>query len=1109
MSENKKSNDTNTNVKDKKPAGAKNTSGGKGGTSSSGSKKNGREPSVRESSREASRDVKRDTGRDTRRDTSQGSSGSFDRRAKNQPREERRAERPRERHEEEYTQIPESKPSHTFLEQYLPYVWGALGLFLTVCFVLDLICGADSPQTHWMGYLGFYLCRCLYGLFGWTAFLIAPVLFLMAFAWRRYCRQRLVGVQITMSLLFMLLMSAFIHVCVCSSNEYIATVVNPAELYRTGAVWKSGGVIGGLLGWLMFKGLKLAGSLVVMIIALPLIVMFLAGVTPADVGTRLWHFLCDRRERRDQRKQEKREAERERQEAEAAERRRASLAASKAQARARASAQQEEQDRETERRDIPSRRSDTTTAAGAEDAEDQGGDRDEMATFRVNKRTGEVWEDSDAPEPDMPEDEDDRFAEEDFPDEEEEEGPDQNGEDMYVGRVHRGKQERVETRRETTRGEDVRQRPARSASVADTSTADTSAANRSAVETPAEPEKDDLDTLAACVSGSVTVVGAAESAAAMAAEAPVRASHMEIDLEELDGEDPLGELPSMPTSKEKAGTQKQEEVVVRILPSDTSALTGTPDNPVDGLPDERAILPEDAEKGEGASTADPVPEPEIPAYTFPPLDLLARGSTKYEADEDEIAENTAILRDTLESFHIRVRDISCSCGPTVTRYEIKPDVGVRVRSIANLVDDIALSLAKSGVRIEAPIPGKSAVGIEVPNEHPSTVYLRNLLEAPEFQNHKSRIASCLGAEVSGRPVIFDINKMPHMLVCGTTGSGKSVCINCVILSILYKARPDEVKLILIDPKKVEFSVYRDIPHLYCPIVTDPKKAAGALYSAVAEMERRFELIEEVGVRNLAGYNEATAGDPERPPMPQMVIIIDELADLMMTASADVEAAICRLAQKARAAGIHLILGTQRPSVDVVTGLIKANIPSRIAFTVKSQTDSRTVIDVGGAEKLIGRGDMLYAPIGATKPLRVQGAFVSDTEVEDVVTFVKAHNEKPVFDESFTQQMEIEAARCGAGKRKGEEGGADDFDALGGGDGEDPKFWEAVEVAVNSDKVSTSLLQRRTGIGYGRAAKIIDRMEELGFVGPAENNKPRKLLITAQDFAELKMNGLKK
>ena len=497
--------------------------------------------------------------------------------------------------------------------------------------------------------------------------------------------------------------------------------------------------------------------------------------------------------------------------------------------------------------------------------------------------------------------------------------------------------------------------------------------------------------------------------------------------------------------------------------------------------------------------------PEVKVYNFPPFDLMKQGPSSYAANEEEIEKNTKILSETLESFKVKINDeIACSCGPTVTRYEIKPAPGVKVKQIANLGDDIAMGLAKSGVRIEAPIPGKAAVGVEVPNDERSTVFLRNIIESPEFQNHKSKTAACLGADISGRPVVFDIEKMPHLLVAGTTGSGKSICINSIIMSILYKAKPSEVKLVLIDPKKVEFNVYKDIPHLSCKIVSDPKKAAGALNSAVNEMEKRFKLIEQVGVRNITGYNEITKNDPEMPYMPKMVIIIDELADLMMTAKEDVETAICRIAQKARAAGIHLILGTQRPSVDVITGLIKANVPSRIAFTVRSAVDSRTVIDIGGAEKLLGMGDMLYMPVGAPKPIRVQGSFVGDAEVEKIVDYIKANNDPVVYDSDFEKSIDEEAAKCGNPKRNSDDmaGG----ESEGGSDSEDSKFWEAIELAIDAGKISTSLLQRRLEIGYGRAAKIIDRLEERGFVGPADGNKPRKILVTHQDIAEARMKG---
>ena len=512
--------------------------------------------------------------------------------------------------------------------------------------------------------------------------------------------------------------------------------------------------------------------------------------------------------------------------------------------------------------------------------------------------------------------------------------------------------------------------------------------------------------------------------------------------------------------------------------------------------DMQGIMPEKAEETVQEEIALP--------YVFPPVDKLSINKNSADPNmQAELQENAKILKDTLKSFNVQIREINYSRGPTVTRYELKPEVGTKVKSIANLVDDIALNLATSGVRIEAPIPNKPAVGIEVPNRHPEIVYLRDLIESPKFTESKSRVTACLGKDIGGNPICFDIAKMPHLLIAGATGMGKSVCINCIIISLLYKARPEEVKLILIDPKKVEFAMYKDIPHLYAPIVSDPKKAAGALASAVVEMERRFELIENAGVRNIDGYNESIADDPTQQKLPQIVIIIDELADLMMTAGKDVESCICRLAQKARAAGIHIIIGTQRPSVDVITGLIKANIPSRIACTVASQIDSRTILDMAGAEKLIGRGDMLFAPVGASKPMRVQGAFVSDSEVEDIVNFVKSNNSAAKYDSSFISTMESSAKSIGA--KKGE-ASADDFEDSAPSSGGDTKFEDAVVLAIESGKISTSLLQRRLGIGYGRAAKLIDLMEEKGYVSAANGTKPREVLITMNEFLDRKASG---
>jgi len=494
--------------------------------------------------------------------------------------------------------------------------------------------------------------------------------------------------------------------------------------------------------------------------------------------------------------------------------------------------------------------------------------------------------------------------------------------------------------------------------------------------------------------------------------------------------------------------------------------------------------------------------PPVPEYRFPPLNLLTPDNSEGDPGVmDELRENAKKLVDTLRSFNVKTKIVDISRGPTITRYELMPEAGTKVRTIANLTDDIALAFAVKGVRIEAPVPGKSAVGIEVPNKTAATVHLRSLLEDSRFTDAKSKLNTALGEDVAGESVYLDISKMPHLLIAGATGMGKSVCINCLIVSLLYKADPDEVKLILIDPKKVEFSLYSGLPHLLVPVVTDPKKAAGSLSWAVSEMERRFNLLEGARVRDIAKYNAIAKMEEGREVLPQIVIIIDELADLMMTASDDVETSICRLAQKARAAGMHLIIGTQRPSVDVITGLIKNNIPSRISCAVTSQADSRTILDRSGAEKLIGRGDMLYKPVGID-PIRVQGAFVSETEVEAVVEFIKNQNTEKTetYSEEVIEQIEREAERCGISGKKKAADAADSADSDGAED--DPMLRAALELAVDSRKISTSLIQRKLSLGYGRAAKLIDRMEQLGYVSAPDGQKPRDVLISKQEFMEM-------
>ena len=487
-------------------------------------------------------------------------------------------------------------------------------------------------------------------------------------------------------------------------------------------------------------------------------------------------------------------------------------------------------------------------------------------------------------------------------------------------------------------------------------------------------------------------------------------------------------------------------------------------------------------------------------YVIPPLRLLQQPARQDFDTREEIRQNALTLQETLKSFGVNVTITNISIGPAVTRYELQPEIGVKVSKIVSLTNDIKMRLAAADIRIEAPIPGKSAVGIEVPNKHGATVYLGEVLGSSEFQGAKAKLAFGVGKDIAGKTIVTDIAKMPHLLIAGATGSGKSVCINTLIMSLLFKYKPEDVRMIMIDPKVVELSVYNGIPHLLIPVVTDPKKAASALNWAVAEMTDRYKKFAESGSRDLKGSNEkimAVRNDPEIPEnqkpekLPQIVIIIDELADLMMVSSQEVEDAICRIAQLARAAGMHLVIATQRPTVDVITGLIKANVPSRIAFAVSSGTDSRTIIDMNGAEKLLGKGDMLFFPQGIPKPVRVQGAFVSDQEVSDVVDFIKEEMGEVEYSERIQQQVQSGG---------GGEGG------IGGGGNQDELFAEAGQLIIETEKASIGMLQRKFRIGFNRAARIMDQLADAGVVGPEEGTKPRKIIMTLAEFDELISNG---
>ena len=573
---------------------------------------------------------------------------------------------------------------------------------------------------------------------------------------------------------------------------------------------------------------------------------------------------------------------------------------------------------------------------------------------------------------------------------------------------------------------------------------------------------------------------------------------------EAEGPDSVFRTPTLPTTDEPS-------VPVRVMADNVMAMRSAPDEdgwisitsePVEEK-DINTLVAAAMEKpavGEQAAATAPAEEPEAAEsyqYQYPGIDLFEKAPEESDPNaQDELKANAQKLVDTLESFGVRTRVLDISRGPSVTRYEVQPMAGVKISRITSLADDIALNLAVADVRMEAPIPGKPAVGIEVPNHKKTPVYIRSVFESQAFLRMTSPLGIALGKDIAGVAQVADLCKMPHLLIAGSTGSGKSVCVNSIIMSLLFRSSPEDVKLILIDPKVVELAEYNGIPHLLMPVITEPKKAAGALSSAVQEMERRYHLFAENNVRDIKSFNKLATADPMLEKMPYIAIIIDELADLMMVVGKDVEDSICRIAQKARAAGMHLIVATQRPSVDVITGLIKANIPSRIAFAVSSQVDSRTILDGAGAEKLLGQGDMLFMPVGAPKPTRIQGTFVRDEEISRVLDFIKS-SATVQYDEAMIEAMEKHAIQDG---KKGSSGADSDEDS-----DSDPMFQQAVDVVIDAGQASTSLLQRRCKLGYARAARIMDEMEEKGIIGPYEGAKPRAVLISRQQWLEMQMN----
>lgn len=562
-------------------------------------------------------------------------------------------------------------------------------------------------------------------------------------------------------------------------------------------------------------------------------------------------------------------------------------------------------------------------------------------------------------------------------------------------------------------------------------------------------------------------------------------------------EEEMGDEAFLPI--EEPPMEEEEELeLAKIFTQEKPNKPTAPKRQVKSNPDvvapirEEEPIPEDTPEEEELEVpaTSPPPMQKEQVYRKPPVSLLEPSKAgNGKGGREETRTKAQLLEQTLKSFSISAKVINVSRGPVVTRYELQPAPGVKVSKIVNLADDIALNLAAPGIRIEAPIPGKAAIGVEVPNGETSMVCARDLIDTPEFKNNKSVIAFALGKDISGKNVFADLAKMPHLLIAGATGSGKSVCVNTFIISVLFHATPEEVQMIMIDPKVVELSVFNGIPHLKIPVVTDPKKAAGALNWAVNEMINRYKDFAEKGVKDIERYN-AMQREAGEPILPKLVVVIDELADLMMVSANDVEDAICRIAQLGRASGIHLVIATQRPSVDVITGLIKANVPSRIAFAVSSQVDSRTILDMAGAEKLLGRGDMLYYPTGASKPTRLQGCFITDKEVEGVTSFLKERTTAQ-YDEKLAEEVE-KSARGG-----GKDGAADDDDEL---------LPRAIQLALEYEQISISMVQRRLRVGYARAARLVDQMEQKQYIGPAEGSKPRQVLITWEEYHQIYGDG---
>ena len=1029
-----------------------------------------------------------------------------------------------------------SRPGH----KVLPYVFFALALFVGVSLLLNIFCNWQNslkdPTQHWMGTVGYHICYGLFGLFGPAVFTLPAILLLLGIFWKQYIDNKIATAKIIASITFIVSLAAIIHIFCLTMFPVNERHFLPSALMRHGAEMTGGGLIGGSFGYLLYSLCSFTGSLILGFFLLAASLFYLLGMTPQHLWNRIRNHRRTRRGRTASYSEQNAEDAEIRAKMDEKIRRATARQlgtdddddfASEAPVGAVRVVQQptgkkSAEDRmapmpmprldptEEDKLFVPDKVTERMSAMGQEPAPGVYPTSENTAPAPNSGNTAPVAEAKPTPAPDAALNRD-AAVEPIFP---------KTSESRQVRRVPKADRDfdlknifidlddsdaRL-TKKHAPVPPEVPISPAQR-STPPTRPAGAPPATRpvasAASAKPAMPGAKPMAPGVRPATPGARPMTPGAKPASMTAPATAKAVAAKAV------QKPVGAPPSISSIKQP--TQKIEQPKDFGLTSEEfEKLEAQQDLlPRTGSTVKKTTAHATANDKKSAATnpaAKPATKPEKPAkpkrYVFPPVSYLQPGEPMSEENRAELEASSMALAQTLRSFHVNIEEApKYSFGPTVTRYEITPAAGVRVRTITNLADDIALALRSSGgVRIEAPIPGTNSVGIEIPNKTRSTIYLRELIESKAFTSSQSKLTACLGSGIASEPLIFDIAKMPHLLIAGTTGSGKSVCINCIVMSLLYKATPEDVRLIMIDPKKVEFSIYKNIPHLMAPVVTTPKDAAGALQAAVEEMEHRFELFEQVGVRDLKGYNNATKDDPDMPHLPYIVIIIDELADLMMTARDEVETAICRIAQKARAAGMHLIIGTQRPSADVVTGLIKANVPSRIAFAVKSQVDSRVILDHIGAEALTGRGDMLFVPIGSMRDTRVQGAFVDDKEVERICEFLRATNGTAEYDEKFISKLKELAAQCG---NKGRSGG--DFVPSAGEDGgekgADSKYADAVRIAIEEKRISTSLLQRKLEIGYSRAAKLIDRMQSEGYVSPPDGSKPRTILITPEEYME--------